>query len=147
MLRYNLHFQKFTLAATTKSKKARLEAERPGPFTMLQEQDGGGQDRSSRGHGSKRIDLKYHLQVEFIGTHLISFSPTFQITHEETGVQGSNVELPSLNGRTTTLKQARNFQLKICPNVPHYFTCLFLICACLYLSYPILNFLKAEKLP
>lgn len=61
VLRHNLYFQKVTLAAMTKSEKTRLEAGKPGPFTMPQEQDGGSVDRSRGGHGSKRIDLKYHL--------------------------------------------------------------------------------------
>lgn len=88
---------------TTKSCRSRLEVGRSGASTMLQQQDGGRLDRSHSRHGSKGIDLKYHRQVEFIGSHLILFSPTFHIADEETGAQGSNVESPFINGRTTTL--------------------------------------------
>lgn len=119
VLRYNSYFQKVTLAATTKSRKTSLETGRPEAFMMLQEQDGGSLDRSNSGHGSKTIDLKYHQQVEFIWSHLILFSPTLHQADVETGVQGNNVESPSVNGGTTTLIKALNFQLKTCPIVPY----------------------------
>lgn len=119
VLRYNLYFQKVTLAATTKSRKTSLETGRPEAFMMLQEQDGGSLDRGNSGHGSKRIDLKYHQQVEFIWSHLTLFSPTLHQADEETGAQGNNVESPSISGRTTTLIRLLIFSLK---HVPLYHT-------------------------